>query len=176
MIPGVDDLVVRRNTARFRGRRFPCRIGRSGATNHKREGDGSTPTGIHRAEYVLYRPDRIRAPATRLPLRPVRHHDGWSDDPADSAYNTAVWRPRQYGSEALWLPSRVYDLIVVLDWNRDPSIAGRGSAIFLHVMDSLGRPTAGCVSLEQPTLLFVLKTWQPWSRLIVEQPGTDSSP
>ena len=176
MIPGADDLIIHGKTGRFRGCRFPCRVGRRGVTNHKSEGDGATPAGIHRLEYVLFRPDRIRVPATHLPLRPIRHHDGWSDDPADPAYNTVVRRPSQHGSEALWLPSRVYDLIVVLDWNRDPPVTGRGSAIFLHVMDSLGRPTAGCVSLEQPTLLLVLKSWRPWSRLIVRQPGTLSIP
>ena len=104
----------------------------------------------------------------RLPLHPIRHRDGWSDDPTDPAYNRPVRLPRRYSSEALWLPSRVYDLIVVLDWNRDSPVPGRGSAIFIHVMDPLGRPTAGCVSLERRNLMFVLENWQPWSRLIVQ--------
>ena len=167
MTPRQDDLVVRDGSARFLGQRIPCRVGRNGMAEDKREGDGATPIGIHRAELVLYRPDRLRRPATHLPVRPLRRQDGWSDDPADSAYNRLVRRPRRFGSEALWLPSGVYDLVVVLDWNRHPPVAGLGSAIFLHVTDRLGRPTAGCISLEQRALLFVLKNWGTRSRLVV---------
>ena len=168
MIPRTDDLVIRGNSARFLGRRLSCRVGRGGVAVQKREGDGASPIGAHRAEFVLYRPDRISPPATRLPVRPIRLRDGWSDDPADHAYNCPVRRPHPFSTEALWLPSCVYDLMVVLDWNRAPSIKGRGSAIFLHVMDPLGRPTAGCVSLQECDLLFVLENWRAWSRLVVQ--------
>ena len=127
-----------------------------------------TPIGAHRVESVLFRPDRIRPPRTSLPLRPLRRTDRWSDDPDDPAYNALVRRPHGFGSEALWLPSRVYDLVCVLNWNRDPALRGRGSAIFLHVMDPLGRPTAGCVALNESVLLFVLENWRAGSRVVVE--------
>ncbi len=163
------DLFVRGSAARFLGRRFPCRIGRSGAATQKREGDGGTPVGAHRAELVLYRPDRIPPPETCLPVRPLRLADGWSDDPRDPEYNRLVRRPHGFRHEALWLSGRVYDLIVVLDWNRRPTVAGEGSAVFLHVMDPLGRPTAGCVSLAPGDLVHVLRHWRPDSRVIVDR-------
>ena len=42
---------------------------------------------------------------------------------------------------------------------RDPVIAGRGSAIFLH--DDTGRPTNGCVSLPPAELDLVLRWLDP---------------
>ena len=168
MIAREEHLVIRGMSARFLGCRFPCRIGRGGVAADKREGDGATPIGVHRAESVLFRPDRVRPPRTSLPLRPIRRQDGWSDDPDDPAYNALVRRPHNFGSEALWLPSRVYDVVCILDWNRDPILHGRGSAIFLHLMDPLERPTAGCVALRRSDLLFVLENWRAGSCVVVE--------
>ena len=54
------DLVVGRWGARFRGRRFPCAVGRGGIGEKRAEGDGITPVGRHRIEAVLGRPDRVR--------------------------------------------------------------------------------------------------------------------
>ena len=176
MSPGPRDLVIRGRTARFCGTTFPCQIGRNGITGDKREGDGATPAGWYRAERVLYRPDRTPPPATCLPRHPIRRDWGWSDDPDDPEYNRAVRRPHGFSAESLWLPTCLYDLLVVLDWNRDPVVAGRGSAIFLHVLDPLARPTAGCVSLEAGWLCRVLAGWQPASRLLVEDPAGTPAP
>ena len=167
MIARATDLVIRGKSARFLGQRFPCRTGSGGVTSAKREGDGATPTGAHCAELVFYRPDRIRPPPTCLPVRPLRRFDGWSDDPEYPKYNFLIRRPCDSRHERLWLPSCVYDVIVVLGWNRHPPVRGLGSAIFLHVLDPLGRPTAGCVSLQRRHLRFVLAHWGPDSRLVV---------
>src|SRR5690242_15496138 len=83
----------------FGGRFFPCALGRSGVTAQKREGDGATPAGQFRLVLVYYRPDRIRRPATRLPVEPIHPHDGWCDDPADRNYNRPVKLPYAAGHE-----------------------------------------------------------------------------
>ena len=76
-----SDLVVTPTGLRFRGRRFPCTVGRGGMTGDKREGDGATPVGTHRIVGCLYRPDRIARPCDwAVPIGPS---DLWSDDPAD---------------------------------------------------------------------------------------------
>jgi L,D-peptidoglycan transpeptidase YkuD (ErfK/YbiS/YcfS/YnhG family) len=75
------DLVVTPWGARFMGRRFACSIGRGGVTSRKREGDGATPIGTHRIIGMLYRADRITAPADWA--RPIGPFDLWSDDPTD---------------------------------------------------------------------------------------------
>ena len=81
------DIVVDRWGARFRGRRFPCAIGRGGITAAKREGDGATPAGAHGLIGLLYRPDRVARAALPGWARPIGPFDRWSDDPRDPDYN-----------------------------------------------------------------------------------------
>jgi L,D-peptidoglycan transpeptidase YkuD (ErfK/YbiS/YcfS/YnhG family) len=126
---GVAHLVVGRWGARFRGRRFPCAVGRGGIGAKRREGDGVTPACRHRIEAVLHRPGRTRSP-WRGGGR-IRPGDGWSEEPADPACNRPVRRPRPGAHETMFRADPLYDLVVVLDWNRDPVVPGRGSAIVL---------------------------------------------
>jgi L,D-peptidoglycan transpeptidase YkuD (ErfK/YbiS/YcfS/YnhG family) len=159
------DLVVGRWGARFGARHLPCAVGRGGIGHKRAEGDGVTPVGRHRIEAVLWRPDRAARPLARA--RPIRPHDGWSDDPADPAYNWPVRRPHRFGHELLRRADRQYDLVAVLDWNRAPVVAGRGSAVFLHVWRGPRRPTAGCIAFRRADLAFLLRHWSPRSRVVV---------
>jgi len=165
----VTDLVVGRGGARFGGRRLPCSVGRGGIGVKRREGDGVTPVGRHRLEAILVRSDRLPpALARRLGARTIGPADGWSDDPADPAYNRPVRRPHRFGCEALRRADRQYDLVGVLDWNRAPVAAGRGSAIFLHVWRAPRRPTAGCIAFRRADLAWLLAHWTPRSRVVVQ--------
>ena len=159
------DLVVGRWGARFGGRWLPCAVGRGGIGAKRREGDGVTPAGRHRIEAVLWRLDRVARPLRGA--RPIRPADGWSDDPADPAYNRPVRRPHRFGHEALRRADRQYDLVAVLGWNRTPVVPGRGSAVFLHVWRGPRRPTAGCIAFRRADLAFVLRRWTPRSRVVV---------
>jgi L,D-peptidoglycan transpeptidase YkuD (ErfK/YbiS/YcfS/YnhG family) len=161
-----DDLVVGRWGARFRGRAVPCSVGRGGIGRKRAEGDGITPVGVHRIETVLLRRDRGAGPMRGRPIGPA---DGWSDDPADPAYNRMVRRPHRHGHEALRRADQQYDLIAVLDWNRDPVVKGRGSAIFLHCWRKPRHPTAGCIAFAARDLGWILRRWTPRSRVIVRQ-------
>lgn len=136
---------------------LPCSIGRSGAIDAaaKREGDGATPLGTWPVRAVLLRPDRVAAPALAVPWRWLRPDDGWSDDPADPAYNRPVRHPHPFSAERLWRADGLYDAIVVLGHNDAPPRAGAGSAIFLHCWRD-GAPTEGCVAVERAALLALL--------------------
>ncbi len=61
-----------------------------------------------------------------------------------------------FSYEKLWRDDDVYDLIVPLGYNDNPPIAGRGSAIFLHVAKPDYAGTEGCVALAKDDLLDVL--------------------
>jgi len=141
--------------AEFRGRRFRASIGRSGATHEKREGDGASPIGIWPMRRLFFRPDRV-TPKTVLPLREIRPEDGWCDDPARPEYNRLVRLPFAGSHETMWMDSGLYDLVVELGYNDDPPIAGKGSAIFLHVIRPDHGATAGCLALARDDLLQVL--------------------
>lgn len=149
------------------GHRVACALGRGGIRAEKREGDGVTPAGVWPIRRVLYRPDRVAEPRTRLPITPIREEDGWCDDPADPAYNQPVTRPYAASHEAMWREDGLYDLVAILGHNDDPPEPGRGSAIFLHVARADYGPTEGCVALALPDLLMLLEQIEPDSALHV---------
>lgn len=145
-------------TLRAFGNALPCAIGRSGAcaAPDKREGDGMTPIGMWPARAVLLRPDRMELPAgTQLPWRWIARDDGWSDDPADPAYNRPVRHPHPFSAERLWREDGLYDVIVVLGHNDTPPEPGMGSAIFLHCWKD-AQPTEGCVAIDRAALLGLI--------------------
>lgn len=127
---------------------FPCVLGRSGRTALKREGDGATPIGEFALREAFYRADRIGRPRLPLHVAATRPKDGWCDAVGDRNYNRFVRHPYPQGAEHLWRQDRLYDLVVVLGCNDRPRIAGRGSAIFMHVASPGMKPTEGCVALE----------------------------
>jgi L,D-peptidoglycan transpeptidase YkuD (ErfK/YbiS/YcfS/YnhG family) len=149
--------------------RVPCALGRGGIVRVKREGDGGTPAGIHRLVGVLYRPDRLGRPATRLPVAPIRRNDGWCDDPLDRRYNRPVPLPFGASHERLWRDDNLYDIVVILDYNLARPVANRGSAIFLHLAGTGFAPTAGCVAVAAETMRRLLSFSTGKSTLTIRQ-------
>lgn len=159
------DLVLTPTHLRFMGRRFPCTIGRGGLTSDKTEGDGATPRGVHHIVKMLYRPDRVTAPAPWA--QPIRHGDLWSDDPDDVAYNQQVRAPYTPSHENLRLSAPLYDVILTTDWNWPDAVPGKGSAIFLHQWRRPGFPTAGCVAFSRYNFRWICQHLAPNSRLVI---------
>jgi len=155
-------------TARFGNDAWACAIGRGGVSADKKEGDGATPAGCWRFRRLLYRADRVAAPATKLPSTEIAEGDGWCDDPARPEYNRPVPLPFSGGHERLWRDDHLYDLVVVLGHNDDPPVRGKGSAIFLHVAAPDYAPTEGCVALSESHLLQVLRSADHTTRVCVE--------
>lgn len=164
----MPDMVVTPSGAWFRGRRLARTIGRAGITPHKREGDGATPAGRLRITAMLYRPDRI-APAGLPPWAgPIHPGDIWSDDPRDPHYNCRLRGPRPFSHEVLWRADRLYDLILVTDWNREPARPGAGSAIFLHAWRGPARPTEGCIAFAPADLLWIARRMRQGAGVVVK--------
>ena len=139
----------------------PCALGRSGTKQRKHEGDGATPSGSFGLVAVLYRPDRGPRPRTRLPVTAIRENSGWCDDPIDRAYNREIRLPHPAGHERLWRNDRLYDVIVVIDYNLAHPIPGRGSAIFLHLASEDFAPTEGCLAVTPGTMARLLPRLAP---------------
>ena len=131
-------------------------IGRGGMRRDKAEGDGATPIGAMPLRQVFWRADRLAAPACAVPRLPLQPADAWCDDAAHADYNRLVRLPHEGGHERLWREDPVYDVVGVLGWNDAPVVAGRGSAIFLHVARDGYEPTSGCVALACSDLLWLL--------------------
>ena len=159
------DLIVTPTHMRFMGRRFPCSVGKGGLTDHKKEGDGATPRGVHRLVGMLYRPDRMGQPADWA--LPIHNGDLWSDDPAHEEYNMMVRAPYPHSHEKLRRADPLYNLVILTDWNWPYAVKGRGSAIFIHRWRKPGHPTEGCIGLRPNDLSWIAPRIQHSSRLIV---------
>jgi L,D-peptidoglycan transpeptidase YkuD (ErfK/YbiS/YcfS/YnhG family) len=142
---------------------WTARLGRSGLSDRKREGDGATPTGAYAIGSTVY--GIASDPGVQGAYHRLVCGDWWDEDPGSPAYNTfrhvvcGTRPPFGGGSEALWQATVAYQQFAVIEYNAHPIVPGRGSAIFLH--DDLGRPTNGCVSLPQRELLNVLRRLRP---------------
>jgi L,D-peptidoglycan transpeptidase YkuD (ErfK/YbiS/YcfS/YnhG family) len=141
---------------------WAAQLGRSGLSSHKREGDGSTPTGTYAFGETMY--GIAPNPGVRFRYRRLRCGDWWDEDPSSKTYNTfrhvACGADPPFGgaSEALWRVTPQYRYFAVIEYNIRPVVAGRGSAIFLHVAAG---STAGCVSLPEGRLVRLLRWLRP---------------
>jgi L,D-peptidoglycan transpeptidase YkuD (ErfK/YbiS/YcfS/YnhG family) len=144
---------------------IPVVLGRTGILANKREGDGGTPRGRFRLRRLWWRADRLRRPATLLPASAITAHLAWCEDPADRRYNRPFRRSANEPGDRLWRDDRLYDFIIELDHNTRPRIAGRGSAVFVHVARPNRGPTAGCVALDAGVLRRLLARLGPRTRI-----------
>ena len=86
----------------------------------------------------------------------------------DANYNRFVRLPYPSHVERLWRQDEIYDLLVVVGYNLSSTVAGAGSAIFLHIARKTFSPTVGCVAIERRALLRILPLLWPGSRLRIE--------
>ena len=142
----------------FGDKTYRCAIGRGGLVENKKEGDGATPMGCFPIRRLLYRADKISKPESVFETSPITKNDGWSDDVTDPDYNTQVKLPYAYSHEKLWREDNIYNIVVILGYNDDPPIAGKGSAIFMHIARSNYSRTAGCIALSEEDLRDILAT------------------
>jgi L,D-peptidoglycan transpeptidase YkuD (ErfK/YbiS/YcfS/YnhG family) len=147
---------------------LPVALGRGGIKANKREGDGGTPRGAFRAKRLWWRAERHARPATLLPSRRIKPDDGWCEDPSDRRYNRPVKLPPKSKADRLARKDDLYDFIVEIDHNTRPRVAGRGSAVFIHVARPRFAPTAGCVALDMSSLRRLLARVGPRTKIVVE--------
>jgi L,D-peptidoglycan transpeptidase YkuD (ErfK/YbiS/YcfS/YnhG family) len=144
---------------------LPVVLGRGGIRANKFEGDGATPRGRFRPIRLWWRADRHRHPPTLLPARRITPDLAWCEDTTDRRYNRPVRRAPRDGGDRLWRDDHLYDFIVEIDHNTTPRVAGRGSAVFLHLARENFGPTAGCVSMTHAAMLRLLRRLGPQTRI-----------
>jgi L,D-peptidoglycan transpeptidase YkuD (ErfK/YbiS/YcfS/YnhG family) len=149
------------------GLAVPVALGRSGMRANKREGDGGTPRGTFRPLRLWWRADRHARPRTHLPARAIRDVDAWCEDPRDRRYNRAIRLDHSRSGDRLKRDDHLYDFIVEIDHNTKPRVAGRGSAVFLHLARDNFAPTAGCVSMTKPAMLRLLQRLGRRTKIVI---------
>lgn len=151
---------------------FDCTLGRAGVAHaeDKKEGDGKTPLGNFPLRQVLYRADRVAKPETGLKVEPLLPETGWCEDPTHPDYNKKVTLPHPAQNDRMTRDDHLYDYTVVVGYNDDPVVPGKGSAIFLHLARPAFTPTEGCVGLQADDMKAVLKLCDLTSRIEILPP------
>ena len=147
---------------------IPVALGRGGIRANKLEGDGGTPRGKFRLLRLWWRADRHPRPTTLLPARRITGDIAWCDDPADRRYNQPFRRAADASGDRLRRDDRLYDFVIEIDHNTRPRVAGRGSAVFIHVARPNRSPTAGCVAMATRELQRLLAGLGPRTLIAVE--------
>jgi len=137
---------------------FDCEgyLGYSGVckASEKREGDGHSPDGL----YSMGECFGVNEAPCDVPAgyTVVTEDDYWDCDSSSDTYNLHV-----KGSEksAEWLDAGNYEHLIeykicyayaaMINYNVDPVVPGRGSAIFLHCTDPDDTSSAGCISIPE---------------------------
>ena len=140
----------------FKDYRIKCSIGKRGLTKKKVEGDLKTPKGNFYFKFLLYRADRIKNFHTKLRKVKIRKNFGWCDDPKSIFYNKLIYFPFNGSAEKLYLKKNNYDLILVINYNTNPILKNKGSAIFLHLASKKFKSTKGCVAIQKRDFLKIL--------------------
>jgi len=142
---------------------YGANVGGNGLSTNHREGDDSTPIGLFAIQSTMYGVDAN--PGVTYHYHRLACGDWWDEQSSSALYNHFVHvrcgtsPPFGGDSEPLWKVTPQYDYFAVIEYNRQPVVPGRGSAIFLHV--SIGAPTTGCVAIPRVDLLRVLRFLRP---------------
>ncbi|KOG16023.1 L,D-transpeptidase family protein [Streptomyces viridochromogenes] len=127
----------------------------------RKQGTNTTPTGLYGMPYAFGIEAAPRG--TTYEYRRVRRDSWWCQDNDSRAYNR--WTEplardcRAAESERLVSYGALYAHALVIGFNHERPVKGRGAGIFLHVK---GRgATAGCVSVSADAMKRILKWADP---------------
>ncbi|WP_369168014.1 L,D-transpeptidase [Streptomyces sp. R28] len=141
----------------------PARFGAKGLVEgtRRKQSTNTTPTGLYGLPYAF----GIEAapPGTTYEYRRVNRDSWWCQDNDSRAYNR--WtepRPahcRAAEAEHLVSYGARYSYALVIGFNYERPVKGRGAGIFLHVNG--GGATAGCVSVPRAAMKRILDWADP---------------
>jgi L,D-peptidoglycan transpeptidase YkuD (ErfK/YbiS/YcfS/YnhG family) len=132
-------------------------VGKNGIGKQK-EGDGKTPAGIYPLGIAF---GTAKKPAgLKIPYRKTTAYDYWVDDPSSKDYNRWVYyrgNPYRRWKSFERLAHPLYKYAIVIRYNDNPVVKGKGSAIFLHIWPRPSGYTLGCIAMAEKDLLAIMK-------------------
>ena len=142
---------------KYENLKFRCALGKAGIKKKIKEGDNVTPKGNYKIVKAYYRADRIKKLSSCLKFTKIKKNMGWCDDPKSAKYNQLIKLPSKYSHEKLHRKDNLYDLILVLNFNINPIVKNKGSAIFIHIANKNYKKTAGCIALKKNHLIKLIE-------------------
>jgi L,D-peptidoglycan transpeptidase YkuD (ErfK/YbiS/YcfS/YnhG family) len=146
-------IVKKTGHLQYKNLKFHCALGKAGIKRKRKEGDNITPKGTFKITKIYYRPDKIKNIKTLVRKIKIKKNMGWCDDPKSKNYNKQIKLPNKFSHEKLYRKDSVYDLFLVLNYNTNPVIKNKGSAIFLHITKGSYKKTKGCIALKREDLI-----------------------
>ncbi len=159
-------ILINKNYLTFNNYKAKCSIGKRGIGLKKKEGDLITPKGKYKIKYILYRKDRVKI-RTKIKKIIITRKMGWCDDPNSKQYNKLIKLPTAYKHEKLYKKENIYDIIMVLNYNMNPIVKNKGSAIFIHVAKKNYKKTEGCVAVKKTHLLKIAKDLKRYTKVLI---------
>ncbi|MEV6115596.1 L,D-transpeptidase family protein [Streptomyces sp. NPDC052109] len=144
----------------------PARFGANGLVEggSRRQGTNTTPTGLYDLPFGFG--TKAAPGGTSVEYRAVKDGSWWCQDNDSASYNRWVdplpGDCRASESEHLVAYPTQYTYALVIGFNYDQPVRGRGAGIFLHVNGA--GATAGCVSVPEDAMRRMLQWAKPGRR------------
>jgi L,D-peptidoglycan transpeptidase YkuD (ErfK/YbiS/YcfS/YnhG family) len=147
---------------------IPAKVGAKGMSEDHYDGSMMTPMGIYTLDFAF---GTAPNPGGGLQYVQVTPDHWWDGDMKSPTYNTMqVCKKDQCpfntdpssGTENLDISA--YKHAVVMGVNKE-RVPGKGGAFFVHTTD--GGPTAGCVAIDDATLVTIMRWLQPGAMIAV---------
>ncbi|MGE2691129.1 L,D-transpeptidase family protein [Mycolicibacterium pulveris] len=149
---------------------IPAWIGANGMAPQTHDGEMKTPMGVFTLDFAF---GTAANPGGGLPYVQVGPDHWWDGDMKSPTYNTMqVCKKAQCpfntdpasGTENLDIPQYVHAVVMGVNKARVP---GNGGAFFLHATD--GGPTAGCVAIDDATLVKIMQWLRPGALIAISK-------
>ena len=127
-----------------------CGYGRNGFSANRREGDGTTPIGSFKIVYAF---GNAANPGTDMTYRRTTEKSWLSQEKA--TYNKWVETSKTIKGEHLRSYS-CYKYGIWVGYNVNPTVYGKGSAIFIHLKGNSWQ-SSGCVTVTETVLKRIMK-------------------
>jgi L,D-peptidoglycan transpeptidase YkuD (ErfK/YbiS/YcfS/YnhG family) len=147
---------------------IPAKIGAKGMSANHFDGSMMTPEGVYTLDFSFgTQPD----PGGGLRYIRVGPNHWWDGDMKSPTYNTMQVCDKENcpfntslsaGTENLDIPQYAHAVVMGVNKARIP---GKGGAFFVH--STVGGPTAGCVAIEDATLVKIMRWLRPGAMIAV---------
>ena len=142
-----------------------CEYGKNGYSYNKKEGDFTTPIGTYP---LLFAFGTEENPGTKMEYRKITRDSYFSDDASNmEKYNKWIESNVKIKGEHLIEYPKEYKYGIVIGYNIDPVIPGKGSSIFLHCKGEKCY-TSGCIAVDENIMLELLKKINQGAYITIE--------
>lgn len=139
-----------------------CGYGKKGLKDaaKRKAGDMTTPVGSFPLTLAF---GKGKNPGTKLPYRQITKNSWWSCTRA--AYNCWVEKKKTSGEHLI--DYYQYKYAMVIGFNMNPAVYGRGSGIFLHCRSTDHWYTSGCVGVPEDIMLTLMKQVKKGAYIVI---------